>query len=157
MENALNNQIKEEFFSAYLYKSMAAYFESTNLKGFAHWMELQAAEELAHGQKFYTYINSRFGEITLLPIEAPKSKWKSPLDAFEDAFDHEKKITKFIYSLVKQARSDNDYATETFLQWFVTEQVEEEDSADEIVQKLKMAGNNNHAILLLDRELMQRQ
>ena len=156
MERVLNKQINAEIFSAYLYKSMAAYFESVNLSGFAHWMSLQAQEELAHSDKFFVYVGERFGKVVLTAIDAPKTEWQSPLDVFKDAFAHEKKVTKLIYNLVDVARQEKGFATENFLQWFVTEQVEEESSADAIVNKLEMVGNDKKGLYLLDQELGQR-
>ena len=156
MELAMNDQINAEFFSAYLYKSMAAYFESMNFSGFAHWMDMQAIEELEHGNKFYSYVNARCGRVVLGEIECPKVNWKSPLDAFSDALEHEKKITKLIHNLVDLALREKDYATESFLRWFVDEQVEEEATADEIVQKIKMANGDTQVLLLLDEQLGKR-
>ena len=157
MELALNDQINAEFFSAYLYKSMAAYFESIKLGGFAHWMELQAQEEAEHGQKLYSYIHVCCGRVVLKSIEGPKIEWKDPLDVFCDALAHEKKVTKLIHNLVDLARKENDHTTESFLKWFVDEQVEEESSADEIVQKLKEAKKNDQIILFIDGQLGQRK
>lgn len=156
VQEAINKQINREMYSGYLYLSMSAYFESIGLKGFSSWMYLQAQEEGRHAMKLYTYIFDRGGKVNLLPIEAPPSEWKSPLNAFQDAYTHEKKVTEMIHSLVKQAKVDNDYATESMLQWFVDEQVEEEDSALAIVEKLEMIGDAKAGLFMLDHELAQR-
>jgi len=156
IEATLNQQINEEWFSAYLYKSMAAYFESMNLKGFAHWMNLQTLEELSHGEKFFNFIHDRFGTVKLTAIKTPQLTWKNPLDAVQAALKHEQHITSKINELMTLAQKEHDYASVTFLNWFVTEQVEEEAAADELVEKLKFIGDNKAALLGLDRELGQR-
>jgi len=156
MGNALNEQLNAELYSSYLYLSMSAYFTSTNLNGFANWMRVQAQEELMHAMKFYDFINERDGKVTLTQIEAPKTKWNSPLEVFEDVYKHECKVTSLIHNLVDLAVTEKDYATNTFLQWFVTEQVEEESSALEIVDKLKLMGDNSVAQFMIDGELAQR-
>ncbi len=156
MSEALNKQINAELYSAYLYLSMAAYFESISLSGFAKWMEIQTMEEMSHAKKFYDFVNERGGRVILETIEQPKSEWSSPLEAFEDAYKHEKYVTGLINDLVDLALEEKDHATNNFLQWFVGEQVEEEASADEIVQKLKLVGNRGNAIFMMDRELGQR-
>jgi ferritin len=157
LEAALNKQVNAELFSSYLYLSMAAYFDSINLEGFAHWMRIQTAEEHAHGLMFFDYINERNGRVLLEKIEAPKTEWKSPLDAFEEAYEHEKHISRLINKLVNKARDLKDDSTDNFLQWFVAEQVEEETSTYRIVQQLKLIGDDRAALFLLDRELAQRQ
>jgi ferritin len=157
MQEALNAQLNAELYSSYLYLAMAAYFEASNLPGFGRWMKVQGREEMAHGMKFYEHINDRRGRVALRAVEAPPLEWKSPLAAFEDAYKHEQKVTGLIANLVKVAASENDVAAGIFLQWFVTEQVEEEKSADEVVQKLKRIGDSPQGLLLLDRELGQRQ
>lgn len=153
METALNEQINEELFSAYLYYSMAAHFESTGLAGFSSWMRNQAMEELAHAQKFFAYIHERGGAVKLTAIAGPDVTWDSPLAAFKGAYDHEVKISGLINKLVDLAISQSDHATNHFLQWFVGEQVEEESSVDDIVQKLKLVGDNKSGLFMLDREL----
>ncbi|UCD73549.1 MAG: ferritin [Candidatus Bathyarchaeota archaeon] len=157
MLEALNKQANAELYSGYMYLSMSAYFESVNLRGFASWMRVQANEELSHGLKFYDYIVERGGRVKLLPIEQPPLEWSSPLEAFEEVYKHEVKVTGLINNLVKIAVSENDYATQNMLQWFVAEQVEEEASADEIVQRIKLAGSDGKGLLLIDRELAQRK
>jgi ferritin len=157
MEKALNGQINEELYSAYLYLSMSAWFESTNLRGFAKWMQVQAKEELGHAMKIYGFIHERGGTVGLQALKAPDAKWESPLAAFEGAYKHEQHITACINKLVNQAIQEKDHATNGFLQWFVQEQVEEESSADEIVQMLKLAGKQPGALFMIDRQLGQRQ
>ena len=157
MLNALNEQIQEEMFSAYLYLSMSADFESKNLKGFAHWMRLQAQEELIHALKFFDFIPEVNGEVVLLPIDQPQKTWETPLKAFEDAYEHEKHISAKINDLVKIALEDHDYATKTtLLDWFVSEQVEEEATASEVVELLKMAGDSFQGIFMIDQKLAGR-
>ncbi|OYT59975.1 ferritin [Thermoplasmatales archaeon ex4484_30] len=156
MLEELNKQVNAELYSAYLYLSMAAYFESINLKGFANWMRVQAQEELTHAMRFFDYINERGGVVKLAAIEQPPTEWKSPLDVFEATYKHEVKVTGMINSLVNLAMKEKDHATYNMLQWFVAEQVEEEASADEIRQQLKLIGKDGRGILMLDRELGQR-
>jgi len=156
IEEAFNRQINAELHSSYLYLSMAAYFESENLAGMAAWMRIQAQEELNHALKFFDFINERDGRVTLTPVEGPKIEWESPFDAFQDAYNHECKITGLINQLVDLSIHESDHAANAFLQWFVTEQVEEEASAKTIVDKLKLAGDNTVALLMMDGELGQR-
>ena len=156
MLKALNKQLNAELYSAYLYLSMAAYFESKNLKGFANWMRVQAQEELTHAMRFFDYINERGGRVYLEAIEKPPIEWKSPLDVFEATYKHEVKVTNMINDLVNMAMEEKDHATYNMLQWFVAEQVEEEASADEIRQQLKLIGDDGRGIMMLDRELKQR-
>ena len=156
IQNALNKQLNAEIYSAYLYLAMSAYFESTNLKGFANWMQVQAQEEMAHAMKFYTYIFERGGRVTLSALDAPPKKWESPIAVFESTLQHEKKVTGLINGLVDLASSEKDHATCNFLQWFVDEQVEEETSADEMVQKTKLVADEHDGLFILDKELGQR-
>jgi ferritin len=156
IEDALNGQLNKELYSSYLYLSMSAYFESNNLKGFAHWLRVQAKEELGHGMKFFDYIAQRGGHPGLRQIDAPPNNWKSHKSVFEDAYQHEQKVTKYIHELVDLARSERDHATEVFLQWFVNEQVEEEMNANEIVQKMGLAGDVWSALFVIDSELGKR-
>jgi len=155
-EDALNEQINAEFYSAYLYLSMEAYFESMNLPGFANWMRAQIQEESMHAMKIYDFVNERGGRVLLKSIEQPPTEWKSPLAAFEAAYKHEQKVTGLINDLVNLAIEEKDHASNTFLQWFVNEQVEEESSVNEVVQKLKMLENAPGGQFLIDRELGQR-
>jgi len=157
MQAAMNKQINAELHSAYIYLSMSAYFESQNLAGFAHWMRMQWGEELIHAQKFFDFINERRGRVLLEAIEAVPTEWDSALAVFENAFEHERKISKLIDELVNQALKEKDHAANSFLQWFVDEQVEEESSADAIVQQLKLIGDSGNGMYMLDREMAARQ
>ncbi len=157
MVKALNQQLNREIYSGYLYLSMAAYFESQGLKGFANWMRVQWQEELMHAMKFFDYILSRGGRVELFAIEEPPKNWSSPLNAFEYGLEHERKVTKLINDLVDIAIAEKDYATFNMLQWFVKEQVEEEESFGEIVEKLKMAKEDSKFLLIIDRELGERK
>jgi ferritin len=156
IEGALNQQLNAELYSSYLYLSMSAYFQTINLLGFANWMRIQAQEELVHAMKFYDFINERNGRVILQQVEAPPTEWSSPLDVFEGAYKHEQKVTGLINDLVNLAVGERDNATNIFLQWFVTEQVEEEASADEVVQKLKLVGDDSSGLFMLDGEMGQR-
>jgi ferritin len=156
MQEALNKQLNAELYSAYLYLSMSAHFQSVNLGGFANWMRVQAREELLHAMKFYDYVNERGGRVLLSPVDEPPSQWDSPLAAFEHVYQHEQKVTGLINKLVDLAMEARDHATNNFLQWFVSEQVEEEASADEVVQKLKLVGDDPSGLFMIDRELAQR-
>lgn len=157
LQDAMNDQIKHEFHSAYVYLSMAAYCESANLPGFAHWMGMQAREEVEHAMKFYQFINDRNGRVQLQAIAQPPVKFSSPLDVFEQALAHEQHITGLINQLYGLAVKEQDYASQAFLQWFVTEQVEEEKNASAVVERLKLAGDSKHALLMLDTELGARK
>ncbi len=156
MQDAMNEQIKNELYSAYIYLSMSAYFESSNLPGFAHWMRLQAQEEVTHAMKFFDHINDRGGQVTLMVIDGPPVEFASPLAAFKMAYGHEQKVTGMIHNLYKMAVEGNDYPALSMLQWFVDEQVEEEKSALEVVEQLEMIGDHKMGLLMLDRELGQR-
>ena len=156
IEDAINGQINAEFYSSYLYLSMSAYFESTDLKGMANWMIAQAQEEISHGMKMYSFVLERGGVVKLDPIEGPPIVWDSPLAVYEHALRHEEHVTSLINELVDLAIEEKDHATKNFLDWFVDEQVEEEASASEVVQQLKIIGDNGYGILMLDRELGQR-
>lgn len=157
VEKALNDQIKEELNSYYIYLSMEAYFESESLDGFATWMELQAQEEMEHAMRIFHYINERGGRVKLQPLEEPKADWASPTEAFKDAYEHEQYITNKIDELMDLAEEKNDKATRNMLEWFVEEQVEEEASTEEIVDKLEMVGENGPGLLALNNALGQRQ
>jgi ferritin len=156
MQDALNEQINAELYSAYLYLSMVAYFESVSLPGFANWMRVQTQEELTHAMKIYDYVNERGGRVTLKSIGEPPTEWKSPLAAFEDAYKHEQKVTGLINGLVNLAIEEKDHAANMFLQWFVNEQVEEENNADTIVRKLKLMADAPGGIYMIDNEMGQR-
>ncbi len=156
MQKALNDQLNLELYSAYVYGSMAAHFEHKNLSGFANWMQIQVQEELGHSSKFFKYLTDSGGKVVLQAIAQPPTEFASPLAALEEAYKHETKVTKAIHELMSLARKENDYATEVFLQWFVTEQVEEEAAADDIVQKLKMVGEDPRGLFMIDRQLAMR-
>jgi len=157
LEKALNKQLNMELYSAYAYASMAAYFEYKNYNGFASWMRMQAGEEMDHAQKFYEYILNVGGLVVLEAIDKPPADFKTPASVFKGALDHERKVTKAIYKLMDLANAESHHATSTFLQWFVTEQVEEEAVADNIVQRLTMVGDSPEGLFLMDRELGARQ
>lgn len=156
MQEALNGQLNAELYSSYLYLSMAAYFLSLNMGGFANWMQVQAQEEDMHAMKFYNFINERGGRVVLKAIDGPPTEWDSPLATFEAVLEHEQKVTGLINDLVELALAEHDHATNIFLQWFVTEQVEEEDSANDVIQQIKMIGEAEGGLFMLDRELGQR-
>ncbi len=156
MTEKLNYQLNREIFSAYLYVSMAAYAMSEGFAGTANWFNIQVQEELVHAQKFYNYINGQGERVILAAIEAPEIDFNSLKDLFEKTLKHEKEVTALINGLVALARKENDYATDAFLQWFVTEQVEEELNPTEILQKLKIAGNDGNALFMIDKDLGQR-
>ncbi|MDY6968245.1 MAG: ferritin [Spirochaetota bacterium] len=156
IQRELNKQLNAELYSGYLYLAMEAYFQSINLSGFANWMRVQAQEELVHAIKFYDFINERGGRVLLDIIDKPQAEWKSPLDAFETAYNHEKSVTVLINYIVELSQLEKDYATYNFLQWFVSEQVEEEASTDGVVQKLKLVGDQGSGIFMIDNELKKR-
>ena len=153
IQDAFNAQLNAETYSAYLYWSMAAYFDSINLSGFSNWMRCQAQEEMVHAMKFYSFINERGGRVLMKTIEAPPTRWDSPMSAFEAVYAHEQKVTGLINDLVDLAIAEKDHAANAFLQWFVNEQVEEEASADEVVQKLKLVADAPGGLFILDQEL----
>ncbi|MCD6567115.1 MAG: ferritin [Bacteroidales bacterium] len=156
LEKELNEQINAEYWSAYLYLSMAAYFENKNLPGFANWMKVQYQEEISHVLKFFNYVNERGGRVLLKPINAVKTEWEDETEVFEDTLIHERKVTGLINNLTNISLEEKDHATHNMLQWYVAEQVEEESGVDEILQQLKMLEGNKHGLLMLDRELKQR-
>src|SRR5687768_6170400 len=153
IQEAINDQIHHEFLSAYVYLAMSAYLEAASFKGFAHWMRLQAEEESNHAMKLFDYVNDRNGRVELKALEKPPLEFKSVLATFEQALEHEKKVTQLIHNLYEKATREGDYATQVQLTWFITEQVEEEATATEVVDRLKIAGNDGAALLMLDREL----
>jgi ferritin len=156
IQSAMNEQMKNEFFAAYQYLSMAAYCESQNLPGFAHWMRTQAREETEHAMKFYDFILDRNGHVVLQAIDGPVVEFGSPLEVFERALEHEQRVTAMINDLYGLVLREHDYASQTFLQWFVTEQVEEEKNTGDVLETLKMIGDKSEALFLLDRELARR-
>ena len=153
VQNALNDQIQQELYSSYVYLSMAAYFETENLPGAANWMRIQHQEELAHAMKFFDYINDRAGRVQLQALGQPPLTFASPLAVFEEALAHERKVSKSIHDLYALAVTESDYPTQSMLQWFITEQVEEEKTVREIVAKFHMVKHDPASILDLDREL----
>ncbi len=157
LEKALNEQITHELESAYVYLAMCAYFEAQNLLGMAHWMRLQAQEEVGHAMKIFDFINDRGGRVELGAIAKPPFEFKSPLEVFQKALAHERKITGLINQLYDLADDEDDYPTEVMLQWFIDEQVEEEKSAQEVIDHLKLIGESGAGIFLLDRQLGERK
>ena len=156
IEEAINGQINAEIYSSYLYYSMSAYFDSVSLSGFAHWMRAQALEEMTHAHKFFGYINNRGGRVVLSAIEAPQLEWDSPTAVAEHVYNHEVHVSGLINKLMDLALSVSDHATVNFLQWFIAEQVEEEASADEVVQKLKLVDKKEGGLFMLDQEMGKR-
>lgn len=157
MQDLMNEQINKELFSSYLYLSMAAYFECRNLPGFANWMRIQSDEEREHAMKFYEHILERGGEVSLKAIDAPKSSWSSTLQVAEEVAAHEAKVTASIYALYELAQKEKDYPAQVMLQWFISEQVEEEKNAAEIVANLKLIEERGTAVLMLDHRLAKRK
>jgi ferritin len=157
MQKELNDQINMEMFSSYLYLSMAAHFMGENLGGVAQWMYVQSTEETGHAMKILKYIDQQNGRIELAAIAKPQGTWDTPLAAFKDALAHEQKVTQAIAGLVETARAEKDYATGNFLAWFVTEQVEEEASARDVVEKLEMIKNAPGGLFMIDAELGKRK
>lgn len=155
MANALNDQIKWELYSSYLYLSMATYLKDRGLEGFARWMEVQALEELYHAIKFYSYVGERGAKVNLQPIDGPPTTWQSITAVFEHVLEHERHVTERIHRLVDQAIEERDHATNNFLQWFVAEQVEEEASALDVLNKVRFV-EGGQGLFMLDRELGQR-
>ena len=156
MENALNGQLNAEMYSGYMYLSMNAYFKSINLDGFANWMHYQAQEELAHAMKFYDFIISRGGRVKLAEVDAPPNTWDSPLAIFEATLEHEQKVTGLINDLVELALAEHDHASNIFLQWFVSEQVEEEENVGGVLEQLRLMGEAKGGLFMMDRELAKR-
>ncbi len=156
LQKALNDQINAEMYSSYLYLSMESYFQSISLGGFASWMRGQVQEELMHGMKFYDFVVERGGRVTLDTIAKPEAQWKSPLDAFEAILNHEQHVTDLVNELVNLAISEKDHATNIFLQWFVSEQVEEEATVGGIVDRLRLIKDNPSGLFMLDTELSKR-
>ena len=153
IESALNKQVNAEMYSSYLYLSMASYFQSINLEGAANWMKIQALEEMYHGMKIHGYLEERGGRFIAEAIDKPAGDWDSPLAAFEAVYQHEQKVTGLINDLLNLAIELKDHASNGFLQWFISEQVEEEATADGIVQKIKLAGPQGSGMFMIDREL----
>lgn len=157
LEEALNKQVNAEFWSAQTYLSMSAHFAATGRPGFANWFKIQFQEENAHAMKIFDYINSRSGKAVVAPIDAVQQSWESPLDAFKTSLKQEKNVTALINDLVTLAIAEKDYATVSMLQWFVDEQVEEEESAQDIIDALESIKDNGFGIYTLDKELKARK
>jgi len=157
MYGTLNEQIRNEYFSAYLYLAMSACCSSMNLNGMAAWFRKQYEEELSHGDKIYKYMTERGARVKLLQLDEPRFEWASPLEMFNNALGHEKYVTGLINNLVNIAYEDKDYATLSFLQWFVDEQVEEEANVEEIIAKLEMVGESKGSLMFVDKQLGKRK
>jgi ferritin len=153
VQDAINDQINHELYASYLYLSMSAYCETMNLPGAAKWMKLQAQEELGHAMKFFDYVVERGGKVSLRAVEQPPAEFGSLLSVFEQALQHEQKVSKLINDIYGIAVQEKDYPTQVMLQWFVEEQVEEERSAEEVVNYLKMAGDHPAGLLMIDGRL----
>ncbi len=156
VEKALNEQIQAEFFSFYLYLSVAAYFTAHHLDGFAHWMQVQAQEELAHAMKLFDHLAERGGTVELMAIEAPQHEWPSPSSAVESVLNHERLVSQRINQIADLASEENDHATTVLMHWYVNEQVEEEATADTLYHQVKMVEDSPHGLLMIDRELASR-
>ena len=153
LEKAFNDQINKELYSEYLYLSMQAYFERTGLTGFVNWMKIQVQEEHAHGMGMFDYVHERGGKVELMAIDKPRTEWSSPLDVFENVLEHEEYVTSRINALMDVAEEVKDRAALTFLDWYLKEQVEEESNVGAVLDKLKLIGDDKHALLLLDKDL----
>ena len=156
IESALNQQIQSEFYSAYLYLSMSAYCQEIHLDGFANWLQVQSKEEISHAMRLYNYLNNRGGRVILQAIDRPPENFKSPRRMFEQILKHEQEISKAVHKLYKLAQDEQDYATEVELQWFINEQVEEEKTAGDVLQKLTLVGDQPAALLMMDHHLASR-
>lgn len=156
IEAAINEQIKHEFYSAYLYLSMSAWAEANNLTGAAHWLRTQSGEEQGHAMKFYNYVVEQGGRVTLQALAQPPAEWTSLLDVFQQVLEHEKKVTALLVRLYETAVTEKDYASQFLLQWFVNEQVEEEKNATQVIEAIKLVGNSGTALYMIDRQLAAR-
>ena len=156
IEDAINAQVNAELWSAYLYLSMAHNFEADGKSGIANWFKVQFKEEQAHAEIFMNYINQRGGRVWLKPIDAVETEWATPLDAFKATLEHERKVTAMINNLYALAEAEHDYATREMLNWFISEQVEEEESAQQLIDKFTLIGNDGMGIYMLDQELAAR-
>ncbi len=156
MQDALNEQIKNEFYSAYLYLAMSAYFESLNMPGSAKWMRGQYEEERLHALKLYDYVNDRDGRVSLKALDQPQGDWASPVAAWENVLEHEHKVTASVHNLYALAIKENDYATQSMLKWFIDEQVEEEKNATLMVERFRQAGSQPATLLLFDGHFTKR-
>jgi len=157
IQEAINEQIKHELYSAYLYLSMSAHFEASAMPGFAKWTRLQSNEELSHAMKFFDFVNDRSGRVILQAIDQPPAEWGTPLEVFTAILEHEQKVTALIHKLYATALKENDYATQVMLHWFIDEQVEEEKNAGLIVDQLKMVEDHQGTLLHIDRQIGKRE
>ena len=157
LTKALIDQINYELYSGYIYLSMAAWFEEQNLDGMAHWMKIQAREEYMHAMRFWKHIVDRGGRVVLKEVEKPKTEWTSPLEAWEDAYQHELKVTKRIFAIGDIAKNEGDNSAQPLLQWFYDEQIEEEEQTMKVRDLLKMIGDKTNALLMLDAKLGKRE
>jgi ferritin len=156
IQDAINNQINKELYSSYLYLAMSTYYAESNFSGFASWMKVQSTEEYGHAMKFYCYVIERNGHVELETIEKPNAKFKSPVDVFKQVLEHEQKVTAMINKLYELAIKEKDYPTQIMLEWFITEQLEEEKSAGDILDQLKMVGDSPVSLIMMDRQLAAR-
>jgi ferritin len=156
MQDAINEQIKNELYSGYLYLAMAAYAEEQNLPGFAHWMKTQCQEEVEHAMKFFDFVVERGGRVELKAIDQPPVEFASPVALFELTLEHEKKVTGLIHDLYELALAEKDYPSQVLLQWYIEEQVEEESHATQILETLKRTGDKGQALVMMDRALAKR-
>jgi ferritin len=157
VQDALNRHMNQEFYSSYLYLAMSAYCESINLSGFAHWLRVQSQEEMDHALKLFDYVNLRQGRVLLQPISQPPVEFQSPQDVMQQTLDHEQQVTAMINRLYELAVREEDYATQIHLHWFITEQAEEEKAAIDVVEQLRLIGDQGDALLLLDQRLAERK
>jgi ferritin len=156
IEKALNDQLNREMFSAYLYMSMSAHCHTAGLKGFANWFMVQYHEEMLHAMKIYEYILRQAGRVSLKTIQEPPGDFKTPLDMFESTLEHERYITRSINECMELAIAEKDHATQIFFQWYINEQVEEEENDNDIIAQLKLIGDNSQGLIMFDRELAAR-
>ena len=156
MQDAINEQIKNELYSAYLYLAMSAYSEANGMPGIAQWLRVQSQEEVSHAMKFFDFVNERGGRVVLHAIDQPPADFESPVQIFEATLEHERKVTAMIHRLYEIALQEKDYPAQVMLHWFIDEQVEEESTAGQILDTLKMIGDKGYALVALDRELGKR-
>ena len=156
IQDAINEQINKELYSSYLYLAMSAYCAEQNMSGFASWMSMQSREETTHGMKLYGYVHDRSGHVELEAIDKPHPKFKSPADMFKQVVEHEQKVSAMITKLYELAVKEKDYPTQIMLEWFITEQIEEEKTAGEILEQLKMVGDSPVSLIMMDRQLAAR-
>jgi ferritin len=156
MEQALNDQVSKEFYAFYLYLAMSAWFAERNFDGFAKWMRIQADEERAHALRLYDFVLDRGGHITLGPVQEPPTRWKTPFEVFDDAKKHEQLVSGSINELYTRALAEKDYPSQVMLQWFISEQVEEEKTSTAIVERIRLVGDEPSGLLILDNQMGQR-